>query len=344
MEKTLADNPPFTRSILGTADPEKVHRDLDAFCKEHLDSTVEGILLFHLSVGAAFGLLLRDGRRVFLKAHPPERPAEYLEAVHRVQDHLYHKGFPCPEPLISPLLFGIGLATVDEFVDSGELPDGHDPEVRREVAMTLARQIELAEEIEEIRGLEKGWPWPGEDELWPPPHNALFDFEATTEGAGWIDDTAVKAQAIVDDFEGRLVVGHTDWTVDQIRIENGKISAVYDWDSLRPEKEVVIVGIAASNFTSTWSLGIPNPPSPKETRLFVEDYEKTRGNHFSGAEREAIAAAAIYAIAYIARCEHAVDVEGRKFRGSFREALVLSIKTTISEKFEKRVWKDSNHV
>lgn len=84
--------------------------------------------------------------------------------------------------------------------------------------MTLARQIELAEEIEEIRGLEKGWPWPGEDELWPPPHNALFDFEATTAGAGWIDDAAVKAKAIVDDLEGRLVVGHTDWTVDQIRI------------------------------------------------------------------------------------------------------------------------------
>ncbi|CAN5646727.1 hypothetical protein BH24ACT21_BH24ACT21_14830 [soil metagenome] len=104
---------------------------------------------------------------------------------------------------------------------------------------------------------------------------------------------------------------------------HGEISAVYDWDSLRPEKEVVVVGIAASNFTSTWSLGIPNPPSPRETRLFVKDYEEACGKQFSEAEREAVAAAAIYAIAYIARCEHAMDAEGEDFRQSFRKALPL---------------------
>jgi hypothetical protein len=323
LEKKLTDNPPLSRSILGTADPREVRHDLDAYGKKHLGSKVEEVLFFQLSTGAAFGLLLSNGHRILLKAHPPERPAEYLEAVHRVQDYLYRRGFPCPEPLIGPLPFSSGLATVDEFADRGELPNGHDPKVRREVAETLARQIELAGEAPDIRGLEKGWPWPKKDELWPPPHNALFDFEATGKGAGWIDETAARAKAIVDDFDGRIVVGHTDWSADQIRLENGKVSVVYDWDSLRPEKEVVIVGIAASNFTSTWSLGIPNPPSPAETRLFVEDYEKARGGRFSEAEREAIAAAAIYAIAYIARCEHAVGTEGKGFRGSFREALPL---------------------
>ncbi len=155
----------------------------------------------------------------------------------------------------------------------------------------------------------------------PAPHNALFDFEATTEGAGWIDNAASKAKALVDDFDGWIIVGHTDWSVDQVRLESGKVSVVYDWDSLRPEKEVVVVGIAASNFTATWGLGVPNLPTPEETQLFVKDYETARGEKFSGAEHEAIAAAAIYAIAYISRCEHAVDVEGEDLQGSFREAL-----------------------
>ena len=263
MEKTLTDNPPLSRSILGTEDPEEVRHNLDTFCNAHLGSEVKEVLLFQLSTGAAFGLLLHDGRRVFLKAHPPERPAEYLEAVHRVQKHLHHRSFPCPEPLIGPQPFGIGLATVDEFVDTGEIPNGHGPKVRQEMAQMLAHQIDLAEEVPDIRGLEKGWPWPKKDELWPPPHNALYDFEATQKGAGWIDAAAAEAKAIVDDFDGRTVVGHTDWSADQIRLKNGEVSVVYDWDSLRPEKEVVVVGIAASNFTSTWSLGTPQSAKPR---------------------------------------------------------------------------------
>ena len=329
MEKTLTDNPSFTRSILGTADPAEVLSNLDAFCKKHLGSEVDEVLFFNLSVGAAFGLLLNDGRRIFLKVHPPERPSEYLKAVHRVQNYLYRRNFPCPEPLLGPRPFSVGLATVDEFLDKGEVSDGHDPEVRHEMAKVLYRQIQLAGEVRDLRGLEEGWPWPGKNELWPPPHNALFDFEATAEGAGWIDDAASKAKAIVDSFDGRVVVGHTDWSADQIRIENGEVSAVYDWDSLRPEKEAVVVGIAASNFTSTWSLGIPNPPTPEETLLFIEDYETARGERFSAAGRKAIAAAAVYAVTYIARCEHAVNTKGENLLESFREALLVHRETYL---------------
>ena len=324
LEKTLTDNPPLSRSILGTARPEKVRRSLDTFCKAHFGSAIEEILFFQLGTGATFGLLLRNEGRIFLKVHPPVRPAGYLRAVHRVQDHLYRKNFPCPKPLLGPLPFGESLATVDELVEGGEIPDGHDPKARRQMAVSLVHQIGLAGEVPNVQGLEKGWPWPEKDELWPPPHNALFNFEATSEGAGWIDAAAAKAKALVDDFRGRMVIGHTDWSADQLRMRNGKISAVYDWDSLRPEKEVVVVGIAASNFTSTWSLGVPNPPSPEETRRFVEDYEAARGEQFFEEERRAVAAAAAYATAYIARCEHALDVEGEDFRGSFREALTLA--------------------
>jgi hypothetical protein len=115
----LTDNPAFTRSILGTAEPAEIARRLDAFCEVHLGPRLDEVFFCELSVGAAFGLRLKDGRRVFLKAHKSDRPPEFLRVVRRVQEHLYGRGFLCPRPLAGPAPFGPGLATVDEFVDEG---------------------------------------------------------------------------------------------------------------------------------------------------------------------------------------------------------------------------------
>ena len=73
MDEELLDDPAFTRSILGTSDPGRVRRELDSFCAWNLGSGLDRTLFCELSVGAAFGLLLRDGRKVFLKANPPDR-------------------------------------------------------------------------------------------------------------------------------------------------------------------------------------------------------------------------------------------------------------------------------
>jgi hypothetical protein len=321
MDERLTDNPGFTHSILGTDDPGEVTRRLNVFCETCLGSGMAEVLFCELSVGASFGLRLGDGRRVFLKAHPPDRPHQFLRAVRRVQRHLFKQGFPAPRPLVDPAPFGPGLATVDEFVDEGEHEDAHDPNIRRTMARTLAWLIDLTGEVPDVRGLDRGWCWPKKGKLWPEPHNALFDFEATAAGAEWIDEVAEEAKRIIDDFDDEVVVGHTDWSVDQMRFKGGEVSVVYDWDSLRFEKEIVVVGHGASHFSATWHLDMPNPPSPKETWLFVEDYEGARGKPFSEQEREAIAAAAIYGIAYTARCEHAVDPEDKDLQDSFREAL-----------------------
>jgi hypothetical protein len=77
------------------------------------------VFLCELGIGAAFGLGVKNGSRVFLKAHKLDRFAGFLEAVVRVQAHLYARGFPCPGPLAGPRPFGPGLATVEEFLDGG---------------------------------------------------------------------------------------------------------------------------------------------------------------------------------------------------------------------------------
>lgn len=310
-------------SIMGASESGRIRAALDGFCRSRLGAGVDEVFLCKLSVGASFGLRLGGGERIFLKAHPPDRPVEFLRAVRRVQEHLHFRGFPCPRPLLGPEPFLKGHARVEEFLDEGGIADAHDPAVRRAMAWTLFRQIELASEVSGIEALSRGWNWPEPGTLWPPPHNALFDFRATEAGAERIDALAREARAVVDGFEGRTVIGHADWSVDQMRFKGGEVSVVYDWDSLRPDKEVIVVGIAAGNFTATWGAGVPNPPSPEEARLFVDDFEAARGGAFSDRERAAIAAAATYAVAYVARCEHALDPGGGNLSGSFREALAL---------------------
>lgn len=308
-------------SILGNTDAESILANLEALCETSLSSGLKEMLFCNLGVGATFGLRLSDGCRITLKAHPPGRSSNFLQAVQRVQGHLLRRGFPAPRPILDPVPFGNGVATVDEFLDEGEAADGHDPAVRGSMARTLACLIELAREVSDVEALSQGWNWPAREDLWPPPHNALFDFEATAAGAGWIDEIAACSKELADEFQGPIVIGHADWSVDQMRFEGNAVSAVYDWDSLRLDKEVVFVGIAASNFAATWRGETPNPPSPEEARLFVADFEAARGEPFSEDEREALFGTVVYAAAYMARCEHALDSGRKNVRGSFREIL-----------------------
>jgi hypothetical protein len=311
----------LARSILGTDDPRRISENLDAFCVAGLGSAIEETFFCELSVGAAFGLRLRDGRRIMLKAHPPDRTPRFLDAVYQVQRRLYERGFPCPAPITDPLPFGHGFATVEAFVDEGEFADAHRPVIRCEIARTLARMIELAATVPDVRALSQAWKLPPDRGLWPVPHNALFDFEATAAGAEWIDEIASKAKRVLDNSPGRMVAGHADWSVKHFRFKDGKVSVIYDWDSLRLDKEQNLVGHTATHFPYTEYFDVPRRASPEEARLFVEEYEIARGTPFSEQERIAVSAAAAYGLAYTARCEHAIDPEGKDLHGSFREAL-----------------------
>jgi hypothetical protein len=293
---------PVEQSIFGTDDPERIWEQALEACPEAVEC-----FAFEVSVGALFGLRLRDRSRVALKIHR-ERDRGSLEAVQRVQAHLVERGFPCPQPL------GVhGAATLERWVDRGVYRDAHDPAVRRVLARYLARLFSLTRPLQPLAGLEPFFP-SADSPLWPVPHNVLFDFEATAAGGEWIDEIARAARPLRNAGVGELVIGHGDWTVKHFRFAGLRPTIVYDWDSLNTDYETVFVGLTAATFTYTEHMPVEVWPTASETRAFLAEYEQERGRPFTADELRAAGAAAVYARAYSARCTHAVGKDATAMR------------------------------
>ena len=275
------------RSILGTDDRDAVWRQL---CPEAVEC-----FAFELSVGAVFGLVVRGGDRVALKVHRGAT-AERLAAIQEVQEHLWRYGFPCPRPL------GVrGHATLEEWRDDGARQDAHDPEARRRLAQLLIRLMRLTRNVRPTADLQPFFPRAG-GPLWPAPHSVFVDFDATAEGAEWIDEIAAAARAQRDRGGGDIVVAHHDWTAKHVRWAGIKPTVVYDWDSMSVGFEPVFVGEAAAHFT--WD--VEPLPSVDEALMFIADYERARPSPFTREEQATAAAAAVYGRAYTTRCVHAL--------------------------------------
>jgi hypothetical protein len=195
------------------------------------------------------------------------------------------------------------------WLDRGTQEDAGVPARRGAMAATLARLIALATPYKDLPGLpEHGY---REGAVWGSAHNVLFDFAATGLGAEWIDEIAEVSAQSARQAEGRIVLGHRDWSAKNVRFAfdvDGTpcVSAVYDWDSLALAREPEIVGMAAASFTATWDVPVARVvPTPSDMVAFIADYERAAGRRFSAGEWRTAAAAATYLLAYTARCEHA---------------------------------------
>ena len=249
------DDVPFVeQAIFGTGNAQQIAEQVNAFCTAQLGSSVDEYLFYESSQGAVFGIQLSDGRKVVLKAHQPERPLAFLNAIFAVQRYLADHDYPCPRPLLGPTSIGYGYATVEELIDTGNYADAHHPAIRRLMAEMLAQLATMTRDIRNTTGLQStalGRQLP-EGVLWPTPHSRIFDFVATASGAEWIDAFALRARQELAYGVGDIVIGHTDWSVKHFRFQNGKVCVIYDWDSLALDRETVIVGEAARGFTMTW--------------------------------------------------------------------------------------------
>ena len=137
-------------------------------------------------------------------------------------------------------------------------------------------------------------------------------------GAEWIDEIAAAARVAIMDREA--VVAHGDWSARNIRLGPAGLVCAYDWESLQYGPESKALGVAAA----TWrSLGEPNEPlapSAPEIQRYIDLYERARRRPLSENQRRSACAAAVFALAYTARCEHALHPGTREGRASGRLA------------------------
>ena len=99
------DTPFVELAIFGHADPARIAAALDALCADAVGSRASGVLFYQSSVAAVAGLVLRDSRRVVVKAHQPDQPEAALAELARLQAHVASSAGLAPRPLAGPLPF-----------------------------------------------------------------------------------------------------------------------------------------------------------------------------------------------------------------------------------------------
>ncbi len=285
---------PLEQATFGTTDPDGIAAAVDAWCRNHLGAGIDHYEFFDSSSGSVHGVALADDRRVVVKAHRPSVATSYLDARMRIQLEFANAGWAAPRPLLRA-----EHITAEAMLGPFPKVDAHDPGVRRSLAHGLAAFVREARDLDPS-GLTHPLA-PPDDALYPPPHSARFDFDATAAGAEWIDDLAraAKSQRVAEP----LVIAHGDWRIDNVRVVDGSLAAIYDWDSVGLLAETTAVAAAATTFTVDWDQPMgARFPSGDEVAAFVADYEAARGTPF---DHNALRVAMISTLAYGARCEHA---------------------------------------
>lgn len=251
--------------------------------------------------------MLEDGRHVVIKAYQGQWGIPFLTAVRRVQEHLAKSGFPCPRPIFGPGLAGPALATVEELVtDPGMRALTTDAEMAAS-ARGLARQVALCRGLADPVLVDRHPLRASGGQLYPRPHNPLFDFSLEAADARWIDELAEAAKAARDADDSVPIVAHTDWSARNVRINGQGVVAVYDRDSLAVVAESVAVGQAAATWRSTGEASDPIAPGPAEVLAYMSAYKAGAGRPFTRTQRQAGLGAALWVLAYTARCEHALE-------------------------------------
>ena len=146
-----------------------------------------------------------------------------------------------------------------------------------------------------------------EGALYPTPHSPIFDLDTTAGGAEWIDEWARHAIALRDVESSPPVISHLDWSARNVRLSRSGVLAVYDWDSLSPAPAAVAAGQSAATWRSTGETSDTEAPPAGEIDRFLSAFAAARGIPFTEAERSVAHGAALWVMAYSARCEHALE-------------------------------------
>jgi len=292
------------QAVFGWTDAQQIDEWLDRHVRERLGLGVDRVLFRSGRVGAVYGLRLLDGSNVVVKVPRGNPPLAPLTAATSCQRHLAAGGYPCPAPLDTPAVTDGRVGLIEELLDVGEVADIRHAPVRQAAIGSLVQQITLLADLPDQAGALTDPPaWDRfRSGPWPVPHDTIFDFTHTPAGYEWLDTLAAAAAHGAAAAPGPVVIGHSDWYVGNLRFTADAVVAAYDWDSLVAEPEPVIAGFAAGNHTSTNATG-PDAPTPEEVGTFLTEFAQNRPGAFTPAGRAAATAAAVWVVAYNARCQ-----------------------------------------
>ena len=296
--------------VFGTRDPDEISSILVDLAEQALGVPVVEPLFYRSSAGCVAGLAGANGEAVVVKAHQPRRTLEALQAIAQVQEELVGVHFPCPSPILHPLALGpsLGYVTFESYLA--------DPGTRKIIPAMLgvsARGLaRLASHTQRLTRIGSALPEPkaAAGSVYPLPHSPLFDFDATAQGAEWIDEIAIAALEVIHDDHSEPTVIHGDWSAANVRFSETELLAVYDWDSLMFAPLSRAVGVAAATWSAWGEPPEPAAPGAQEVGKYVQEFEAAWGG-FREPQRRAAYAHALYCLAYTARCEHSVDPLGR---------------------------------
>ncbi len=106
-------------------------------------------------------------------------------------------------------------------------------------------------------------------------------------------------------------MAHTDWSARNVRLDEHRLLAVYDWDSVALVPESTAVGQAAATWSVTADPGGTEFPALPDIVGLITDFEEAVGYGLDDGQWRAAGAAAAYTLAYTARCEHTLAMTGR---------------------------------
>ena len=302
-------NQRLAQSIFGTARSESIGAMLNTFCQAELGGAIATCGFSYLRVGATFVVQLTTGQQCVVKAYGWDQSKSTLQACLNGQDYFARSGFPCPQVIARPQRVNSTLLAAQEYVPAGH-PDEIEPGdlsptyIRQTMAKALAQLLQFPPPESDLQDIQP-WLLAGSEHLWPPPHNVLIDFQQTATGAEWIDAIAQQAKDRLMAGQGNLILGHSDWSFQNMAFVGEELVSVYDWDALRIGQEAWFVGGAARCFNQDWRQGLPTPLiTVAEAEAFILEYEAARGRSFSAADLRTIGAALVYTAAYGTRCAH----------------------------------------
>lgn len=293
-------------------------REVSEWCARHLGAPAEDVIFSLQQISSVTGVRLRDGRCVVVKVRPP---AERIRSCAAIQQLLWDRGFPCPQPLAGPAPYGDAIATAEALVGGGAaLPRaGAAPLFGR----TLAQLVELVAEADAPGTLEPAPYWMHWDhdlaETWPPDPNG--DMNARP-GPDWLERAGAasraRLRAAADLPNG---VGHADWESQNLRWRGTELHVAHDWDSMVRRPEAVIAGMASLMFPST---GTANEAATiEESETFLDAYQAERRRVFARDELELAWAAGLWIGAWKAKkaLDHADPAVAADLAGQAHERL-----------------------